>query len=464
MNNYTPTRLAAAVVLAMMVTACGSVMRSEYQRPAMTLPEQWQEATPTASQIPARWWQVFQDPQLDRMLTQLRQSNPDLAKAGISLYKARLTAQQTATNAWPTPTVGLNAQSSKPLAGGGSSKSFTGSAALSYELDLWGKLASPRAVPHWLAVASDDDRQATELSMMGTAAGLYWQIGYLNQAISLSEESLQDTRKVLQLVKSRYQAGAIGEQDLVSAEQEVASQQATVIDYRRQRVAQRNALAILFDAPPEAWLPELDKLEALPVPSIPAGLPASVLGNRPDLRASEARLRSALASTDAAKLNLYPALSLTATAGSESSALGHLLSDPVATLGAGLTLPFVDWQNQSLAIDLADADYQTAVVNFRQDLYQALSEVETELNAGQHYAQQGELLKQQWQWAHKRAQIALSRYRNGATDVQDWLDARASERTAALAWAQNHLNRLNSSMSLLKALGGAGYVQQQPGQ
>ena len=90
MNNYTPTRLAAAVVLAMMVTACGSVMRSEYQRPAMTLPEHWQQATSTPSQIPARWWQVFQDPQLDRMLTQLRQSNPDLA---------RLVSQQLLDNA-----------------------------------------------------------------------------------------------------------------------------------------------------------------------------------------------------------------------------------------------------------------------------------------------------------------------------------------------------------------------------
>lgn len=460
MSNFILTRLVAVAVFGMLLPGCGSLMRSEYQRPPVQVPADWQQGRVGNVQVSKTWWRVFDDPQLDLMMVRLRQSNPDLAKAGLALYKARLQAQQTATNRWPTPAAGFNAQQSKPLEHGGSSQSFTGSLSLSYELDLWGKLASQRDVTQWLAVASEEDRQATELSLIGTAAGIYWQIGYLNQAVGLSEQSLQDTRKVLLLVQSRYRAGAIGEQDVVSAEQDVASQQATLTDYRRQLVAQRNALAILFDAPPEAWLPELLNLEHQTVPMIDGAIPAAVLANRPDLRASEARLRSALASVDAAKLNLYPTLSLTAAGGSESSALGHLLSDPVATLGAGLTLPFVDWQQQSINVELANTEYQTAVVTFRQDLYQALSEVETELNAGQQYAQQGQLLTTQLALARKSVQIALSRYQHGATDIQAWLDAKARERTAALALAQNQLSRLTSCMTLLRALGGAGGVTQ----
>ncbi|REN20268.1 TolC family protein, partial [Mycobacterium tuberculosis] len=101
----------------------------------------------------------------------------------------------------------------------------------------------------------------------------------------------------------------------------------------QQRVEARNALAIVFDQPPEQMAAEPAQLPDIALPAIDAGVPASLLGRRPDLRAAEQRLRSALANVDATRTGFYPALSLTGSLGTSSTALGELLKNPVGTLG-----------------------------------------------------------------------------------------------------------------------------------
>ena len=183
-------------------------------------------------------------------------------------------------------------------------------------------------------------------------------------------------------------------------------------------------------------------------------MPASVLAHRPDLKASEQRLREQLATLDATRLEMYPALSLTATATTSSTALSQLLSNPVGSLGAGLTLPFVNWQTHDLNNQVQQVTYEAAVIDFRKSLYTAFSEVETALNAGNSYRRQADWLTQALQLAQENERLNESRYRNGASDLQDWLTAQTSRRTAALAVAENQLNRLNNRMTLLQALGG----------
>ncbi len=179
------------------------------------------------------------------------------------------------------------------------------------------------------------------------------------------------------------------------------------------------------------------------------------MARRPDLQASEYRLRSTLASGDNTRLSLYPVLSLTGSAGGQSTDLSQVLQDPVGTLGAGLSLPFVNWNQQQLNVQLADEEYAQAVVAFRQSLYQALSDVETALSAREHYQQQQRYLARALALAERSEQLAEVRYRQGATGVQEWLDEQEKRRTAELALAGNLRDQLNNQMTLFQALGGA---------
>ena len=442
-------------LLVLSLSGCSN-LRSEYQRPAVTLPNAWQQATSGHAVLAGeRWWHQFGDPTLDGLLTQVLERNNDLALTGLKLQQARLEANLTDSNLYPTPAVTTHSQVTKALdSARASTQSHSASAELSYELDLWGRLASQRDASRWEAEATAQDRAATELSLIGTTATLYWQIAYLNETIALSEASLQDTQRALDLTRVKYQAGAISGLDLLQAQQQVTSQEAELTQSRQQRVAQRHALALLFDGPPEQTLVERQSLHTLSVPAVPAGLPADLLARRPDLRASELRLRSTLAKADDTRLSLYPELTLTGSGGSSSETLSKLLSNPVGALGASVTLPFVDWHKQQLKVQVADNEYAQAVVSFRQSLYQALAEVEDSLSARVYYQQQAHYLTQSLALAKRSEQLAEVRYRQGATGVQEWLDEQKKRRDGESALAQNRQDQLNNQMKLYQALGG----------
>ncbi|MEZ7861683.1 MAG: efflux transporter outer membrane subunit [Aeromonadaceae bacterium] len=452
------TRAPLALYLAALLPLLAgcSALRSDYHRPEVTLPAAWQQgASAPTRQLSEPWWRAFDDPRLNGLIDEVLRQNADLAVAGIKLSKARLQANLTATNQTPDLTVGASQQVSAPLKGGDSTRNYNAQASLSYELDLWGRLASSRDAARWEAEATAQDKAATALSLVGTTAALYWQIGYLNESLALGEANLADTRHALALATLKHQAGATDGLDLLQAQQDLATQEASLTQTRQQLIEQRNALALLFDAPPEQWQAhELASLNDRVLPRVPAGLPAGLLARRPDLQASEMRLRSALASGDNTRLSLYPVLALTGSAGGESSSLSQVLQDPVGTLGAGLTLPFVNWNQQQLNVQLADTEYAQAVVEFRQSLYQAFSEVENKLAASRHYQQQADKLQAAFELAQRSEQLAEVRYRQGATGVQAWLDEQQKRRTAEQALAENRLNQLNNRMQLFQALGG----------
>jgi Outer membrane protein len=150
--------------------------------------------------------------------------------------------------------------------------------------------------------------------------------------------------------------------DLTQAEQAIQSQQATLSQIEQQRVETRTALAVLMNMPVQQLsIQEPKRLPNIALPSIEAGLPASLLSRRPDLRATELRLRKALANKDANKASYYPSISLTgslSTGVGTSSSLSDALKNPVATLGAGLSLPFLQWNDMKRDLQVNELEYE----------------------------------------------------------------------------------------------------------
>lgn len=450
-------RMTCTLLCACFLLAGCQPLRTPYQRPETQIPTHWPHGSDASAlnQADSAWWQSFQDPLLNQLIEDVLKRNNDLAMAGLKLYKAQLQAGLVRHEQAPQLSASVNSSLSRSLdQNSATSQIQATTASVSYELDLWGKLASQRDAAEWEAQATAEDKAATALSLIGTTATLYWQIAWLNERLALSEASLADTRRILTLTQQKYAAGAVGALDLYQAEQEVASQEAALYTQQQARVEKRNALAILFDAPPGAHQPERTKVSDLTLPTIQPDLPASLLARRPDLKASEWRLRESLAQVDNSRLSLYPDLTLTSSVGTSSSALKDLLHNPVGTLGAGLSLPFVNWPTVQLNVDIANTSYQTAVVQFRQDLYQAFSDVDNDLAAQAHYQAQYQALLRASALADHSRQLAEQKYRAGATNVKTWLDQQIAWRTAESSRIENYLNQLLTRVQLYQALGG----------
>ncbi len=222
----------------------------------------------------------------------------------------------------------------------------------------------------------------------------------------------------------------------------------------QQRVEYINALTILFDGPPDRITADPMRLPSSALPEARAGVPAELLGRRPDLRAAELRLRESLATVDATRASFYPPVTLTGALGSSSPTLSDVLKNPIGTLGAGLTLPFLQWNQMQLNIRISKADFEERVVTFRQALYQAMADVENALSNRTQLSIRAEQLDLSLRAAREAERLYEVRYRAGAVPLRDWLDAQEKRRVAEVASDENMLNRLVNQVTVYQALGG----------
>ncbi|HYR26625.1 MAG TPA: efflux transporter outer membrane subunit [Aquabacterium sp.] len=457
-NKFQPALQPAllAVVLAVSVLT-GCATQTAYQRPDVQVPAGWQQAAsaPSESAPLSPWWKGLGDPVLSRLIDEALARNNNLAQAAIKVRRAQLVAGQAASDQLPTLSVKGSTSAARPLDGGSTTRTSSVSAGVSWELDLWGRLASLRNAADWEAQATEEDRQAAALALVGSVANQYWQVAYLNQRVTASEQSIAYARQTLKLVQAQYDTGSTSGLELAQATQSLAAQEAAHTQWLQQRVQARNALAILFDGPPGVALDESQALPEGALPDVPADLPASLLTRRPDLRAAELRLRKTLANVDATRTSFYPTLSLTGSVGGSSTALSQVLDNPVGTLGAGLVLPFVQWRDMNRAVAISQADHEVAVRGFRQTWYQALADVENALSARLQYEDQGRRLTQALEAARTSERLSEVRYRAGAVPLKTWLDAQETRRQAENNLAQNRLNRLNALATVYQTLGGS---------
>ena len=387
--------------------------------------------------------------------------NTDLAVAGISLQQARIQARQAQSQQGVrVGDAGLTTRRSFDLKDGDSSSSFgINYPGLSYELDLFGKLANQTEAARWEALASEEDLQATAQSLIGTTAQLYWQLAYLNERYSVVQQNLATAQKTYDLVRVQYRAGAVSGLDLTQAEQAIQSQQATLSQIEQQRVETRTGLAVLLHMPVQQLaIQEPSRLPNIQLPSIQADLPASLLSRRPDLRATELRLRKALANKDANKASYYPSISLTGnltTGIGSSTSLSNALKNPVATLGAGLTLPFLQWNDMKRDLQVNELEYEKAIMQYRQTMYEAFADVENALSNRTELTKQVALQQRNVELAERTERLTEVRYRNGAVALKNLLDAQETTRNARLSLVQTRQNQYNAYVTLMQALGGS---------
>ncbi|MDF2095195.1 efflux transporter outer membrane subunit [Aquibaculum arenosum] len=454
---------------ALILGACATRPPPESQE--IALPESYQlaELAPADVAFPEPdWWQRFDSPVLDDLVTRAIDNNPDLSAAAARI--ARADAELRRNRAGLLPQVNADGSASRnsrpfvdpPQDRGGSSYSLGLRA--SYELDLWGAESASVEAAQARALASRYDQEAVALSLVSEVALGYIALLGLERQIEATRRSLDLAREVEALTAVRERAGASSGLESAQQRSVIAGLEARATDLERQVRARRAALAVLLGEAPGAEFGNGEAMLDLAVPLPSPGLPAELLRRRPDLRAAEAELAGAAADVAVARAALFPSLSLTAGGSSASDALRSLL-DPaglVLTVSASLAQSVFDGGARRAGIESSEAQQVALLEGYRGSVLSALQEVETALSDAQAQARIESARLEALDAARQALAIAEAQFRTGAVDFLNLLEAQRSLIDAETQAILARQARLEAAIGLYRALGG-GYDPEAPG-
>lgn len=459
------TRVLPALLVAL---TTGCALTEPIVRPEQPLPAQWAEAARAAEPaLPVHdtWWQDFGSTQLDAFVTEALTTAPDLLIQAERVIQAELALRQAGASLLPS--LNLSGDSgTRNVASNESSSTGIGLGA-SYEIDLWGRIAAGVDASRAGLVATHFDYDAARLSISASVATTWFQVLALQERLEIARQNLATAERVLRVVQARYDNGAASALDLSQQRSTVLNQRKAIEPLEVQLRQTRSALAILRGRTPQAELTRdaasgNERLGALQVPTVGAGLPSELLLRRPDLAASEARLTAAAANIAAARAALLPGISLSAGAGVGSTALLSL-ADTTRTLSisASVLQKIFDGGRLRADVDIQRSRQRELVESHRRAILAALKEVEDALANGVRDANQEAAEREILTEAERSLRLAELRYREGADDLLTVLLAQRTLFSSQEQLAQLRLARLTAAVNLYKALGG-GWVRPAP--
>lgn len=414
-------KLAALLILGF---ACGCAVGPNYRKPAVNSPGIYRGVTPEeAAKSEARsladekWWEVFQDEQLKEMIKTALRQNYDVRIAAARILEAQ--AQLGITRADQFPAIaGEAGATNQRTARAKFLPAFETSAnrvggSLAWELDFWGRYRRATEAARADLVASEWARREVITTLIANLAGAYFQLRALDLQLEISQRTLASRQDSLRLTSLLAQGGSTSMLDVRQAEQLVFTAASEVPILEQQIEQEENFISTLLGNNP-APVPRGRKLtEQEHPPTVPAGLPSSLLERRPDIRQAEQQLISANAQIGVARAAYFPQISLAATAGYQSTALTGLFSGPAGlwNFGAALTQPIFTAGKLRSNVRLTQARQQEFLLRYEQTIQGAFREVSDSLVAyrrTQEFRQQQELLVASAQDATRLSQMRYS--------------------------------------------------------
>ena len=466
MNNLARTLLplVAALVLAGCATAPAEPSHAMPATPSAfkELPSadgRLTVAPPAEGQARGTWWTAFGDPVLDDLVARAERDSTSLQLAAARLAQARSLVKSADADRWPQ--LGASAQVTRqggPLAQASGTAGTLGTvgATLSYEADLFGRIAKASDSARLDAQASEALLQSTRLLVQSQVAQSYFALRALDAERRLVRQTVSAYEETERLVDKRYRAGDIAELDLARVRSEVAATRSQALALDRQRATLEHALAVLVGEVASGFtLAEAPSWDGT-LPVIPAGVPATVLARRPDVSAAQRSLLAAQARLGIAQTAWFPNLSLTANGGYASTDLGELFKWSTRAWGVGalLSLPIFDGGRRDAAVAGAAAQLDAAAAGYREQVLVAFRDVEDELASLRLLGEQAEAVGQAVDSASRATALSDSRYRNGLVSQLELLDAQRSELANRRQALQVRAARFQATVGLVRALGG----------
>jgi NodT family efflux transporter outer membrane factor (OMF) lipoprotein len=462
-----PLLLVLSAVAGLQTSGC--TVGPAYRRPTAEVPTaykelgNWKEARPNDQNIGGNWWEMFQDPQLNALESQVNVSNQNLKAAEAQYTQARAALRYNRAAYFPTLDGGVNASRNKISNNRPPSLSTDGATyndfqipfELSYEVDVWGRVRRTVESYREQAQASAADLATVNLAMHAQVALFYFQARVLDAEEQLLNSTVTQYEQALELIENRYAGGVASELEVQQARTQLETTRAQAIDVGVARAQYEHAVAILIGKPPAEF-----SLAALPLttppPPIPAGLPSELLERRPDIAAAERRMASANAQIGVAKAAYYPTISLGATGGFESGVITTLISGPSALWSAGgsAIAPIFDAGRRRANVDQAMALYDQTVANYRETVLTGFQQVEDNLAALRILQNEAQVQDKAVVAAQKYLELANTRYTGGVTSYLEVTTAQSAALSDELTAVNILGRRMVDAVTLVQALGG----------
>lgn len=457
------TTLTSLAVAAALLAGCAT----PHTAPVVPAPNAWSLAGGDV----APDWAGLLDPELAALQARALEANRDIRLAAKRWEQARLTAE--AAGLRLNPGASLSSNASRPLetqsstrvvdVGGvqvpvtsavGWSRGYGASVGLSYEPDLWGRLANGDAEQLAVVESARTDIDAARLLLRSRIAEIYWTLAAQRAQQPLAEAQLALTRETLALTRVRVTEGKVLpiEVDRVAATVQTAENR--LADLAADSLLQRQQLALLLDEPLPGPTPG-GTLPAGEPPRWRLAEPAEVLARRPDVQRARLSVDAALARLRVAEADRYPRLSLSGSVGTSGAQARDWLSQPLLSLAAGLSVPLVDWRRLNLQRDGASSQLDVAALSLRDTLYKALDEIEAQRIEAERVSRQLVANANRLTEVTETERQATLRYEVGAVGRADWLQARNAVLEAQTLRIQLRLQQWQVQARLFKALGGA---------
>jgi len=453
-----------------------------YKRPAVTVPAAYRGASgseapamepapsssnlaTTRSSAPAslgdeKWWEVFQDKQLQELIRTALKNNYDVRIAAARVLEAQAQLGITRADQLPSLGVGGNISSVRnPRIGPIPSYEVTQgqvTASAAWNLDFWGRYRRATESARATLLANEWAQKEVMATLVSSVASGYFQLRQLDLELEISRRTLGSRQDSLDLTKTLEQHGINSLLDVRQSEQLVYTAAAEVPDLERQIAQQENAISILLGNDPGDVPRGLPLTEQPHAPEVPVGLPSALLERRPDIRQAEQNLIAANAQIGVARSAYFPQISLTGNAGYESAALTSLFTGPagVWNLAGTLTQPIFEGGRLKSGVRLAEAQHEQLLLTYQQTIQGAFRDVANALVA---YRKNREFRIQQQhlvESAQDAARLSQIRFKAGTTDYLEVLTNETNSFSAELALAQAQGNELNALVQLYQALGG----------
>ncbi len=498
MKNSKPQRLTAMAacgavsVAAACALLAGCNVGPKYTPPAMTAPpaykespEQfkesgdqakgaWAVAQPQDAALRGKWWEIYNEPDLNALEDQLNVDNQNIREAFENFMEARALVRETRSQLFPTLSVGSSytrSQASSNLGSGAIASSQSGKQSqtfslpgeVSWEPDLWGKVRNEIRSSQYNAQVSAADLANERLSEQASLAEYFFAIRGQDALEKILQDAVDADKKSLDAEQARYDTGVDDRIALVEAQTTLASAQSAAINNQVARAQYEHAIAMLIGKPASGFsIPVVAKTSA--PPPIPIGVPSQLLQRRPDVAAAERSMASANAQIGVAFAAYFPSLTISGSGGMESSAIGKLLAATSRFWSVGPTLSetVYDGGLRRATVNQYIAAYNADLAAYRQSVLTAFQQTEDSLAAVRILSDQ--LVRQQEAVEHARTYLDLeqARYDTGLDPYIDLASAQITFYSNQETLASLQIQQMTASVELIQALGGGWDTTQLP--
>jgi multidrug efflux system outer membrane protein len=439
-----------------------------YVRPPVDAPATFRgapaDSARSASLGEAKWWNVFGDEELQRLIGQALNENYDVRIAATRILQARAQLTITRADQFPTVTADANVTGERTPStrqGGFAIPASTQGvyhvdATLIWEADFWGKFRSATEAERATLLGTQWAARAVLVSVVDLVAQGYFTLRELDLELEIARRTLAARQESLRLTRVQESGGTVSMLDVREAEQLASTAESVITDTERLITQQENALSVLLGRNPgpiPRGRPLIDQPEP---PEVPAGLPSSLIERRPDIRQAEQTLIASTARIGVAQAALFPDITLTGTGGFQSNALSALFSGPAAlwTISGGVVQQIFNAGRLKANVRLTEAQQLEFVYSYQQTVKQAFREVSDALVGYQKTRELRRRLTELAAATQDAARLSDIRYRGGVASYLEVLTSQTNAFNAELALARGRLNELLTLVRLYAALGG----------